>query len=93
MNASMREAMAARLAPLAPDVFDFEDQSHLHAGHAGNRGGGHYAILVVSSAFASMSRLARQRKIQELLADLFAQKHIHALSIAAHTPDEYFQAA
>lgn len=93
MNASMREAMAARLAPLAPDVFDFEDQSHLHAGHAGNRGGGHYAILVVSSAFAGMSRLARQRKIQELLADLFAQKHIHALSIAAHTPDEYFQAA
>nr|WP_314271194.1 BolA family protein [uncultured Kingella sp.] len=93
MNAGMREAMAARLAPLAPDVFDFEDQSHLHAGHAGNRGGGHYAILVVSSAFAGMSRLARQRKIQELLADLFAQKHIHALSIAAHTPDEYFQAA
>lgn len=93
MNAGMREAMAARLAPLAPDVFDFEDQSHLHAGHAGNRGGGHYAILVVSSAFAGMNRLARQRKIQELLADLFAQKHIHALSIAAHTPDEYFQAA
>lgn len=93
MNAGMREAMAARLAPLAPDVFDFEDQSHLHAGHAGNRGGGHYAILVVSSAFVGMSRLARQRKIQELLADLFAQKHIHALSIAAHTPDEYFQAA
>lgn len=93
MNAGMREAMAARLAPLAPDVFDFEDQSHLHAGHAGNRGGGHYAILVVSSAFAGMSRLARQRKIQELLADLFAQKHIHALSIAAYTPDEYFQAA
>ncbi len=93
MNAGMREAMAARLAPLEPDVFDFEDQSHLHAGHAGNRGGGHYAILVVSSAFAGMSRLARQRKIQELLADLFAQKHIHALSIAAHTPDEYFQAA
>lgn len=93
MNAGMREAMAVRLAPLAPDVFDFEDQSHLHAGHAGNRGGGHYAILVVSSAFAGMSRLARQRKIQELLADLFAQKHIHALSIAAHTPDEYFQAA
>ena len=93
MNAGMREAMAARLAPLAPDVFDFEDQSHLHAGHAGNRGGGHYAILVVSSAFAGMNRLARQRKIQELLADLFAQKHIHALSIAAHPPDEYFQAA
>lgn len=93
MNAGMREAMAARLAPLAPDVFDFEDQSHLHAGHAGNRGGGHYAILVVSSVFAGMSRLARQRKIQELLADLFVQKHIHALSIAAHTPDEYFQAA
>ena len=37
-----------------------------------------------------MSRIARQRKVQELFAELFAEKAIHALSIIAKTPAEYF---
>ena len=83
----MRDQIASRLAPLAPDVYEFADESHLHIGHAGNKGGGHYAILVVSS------RVTRQRQVQTLLQDLFTSKQIHALSIIAQTPDEYFQAA
>ena len=62
----------------------------MHAGHAGNKGGGHYAILLVSEQFVGVSRLQRQRVVQDLLADLFADKKIHALSIVAKTPDEYF---
>ena len=89
----MRDQIASRLAPLAPDVYEFVDESHLHIGHAGNKGGGHYAILVVSSAFNGMNRVARQRQVQTLLQDLFTSKQIHALSIIAQTPDEYFQAA
>lgn len=79
-----------KLAPLAPDVFELRDDSHLHAGHAGNTGGGHYAILVVSSHFAGESRLNRQRIIKNALADLFSDGLIHALSIKALTPEEYF---
>ncbi|MDK4680188.1 BolA family transcriptional regulator [Kingella negevensis] len=86
----MQDKMAALLAPISPDVFEFEDQSHLHAGHAGNKGGGHYAVLIVSEAFEGMNRVARQRKVQELLAELFTSKQIHALSVVARTPNEYF---
>ena len=86
----MRDLLAQRLQPLDLQVYDFRDDSHLHAGHAGNKGGGHYAILLVSEQFVGVSRLQRQRVVQDLLADLFADKKIHALSIVAKTPDEYF---
>ena len=88
---SIRERMAGLLTPLSADVFEFEDQSHLHAGHAGNRGGGHYAVLLVSSVFAGQNRINRQRTVQNLLAVLFDEGLIHALSIRALTPEEYFQ--
>lgn len=87
---NMQHEIQTRLAVLSLDVFEFTDESHLHAGHAGNRGGGHYAITLVSEAFDGMNRITRQRKVQELLADLFAKQKIHALSIRAHTPAEYF---
>ena len=66
-----------------------QDDSHLHAGHAGNHGGGHYRILVVSPAFAGIGRLQRQRMVKQPLADWFADNRIHALSIRALTPEEY----
>lgn len=86
----MQQEMAALLAGLSPELFEFEDQSHLHAGHAGAKEGGHFAILLVSPHFEGMNRVARQRHVQQLLAPLFQSKKIHALSIAAKTPAEYF---
>lgn len=85
----IQQEMAQLLSSLAPETFEFEDQSHLHAGHAGAREGGHFAILVVSSAFENMNRIARQRQVQALLKPLFLNKKIHALSITAKTPNEY----
>jgi BolA protein len=38
----LREALAA----LSPTKLDIQDDSHLHAGHAGNTGGGHYTEKV-----------------------------------------------
>ena len=87
---NIRQIIEERLRTLEPEFFDFEDESHLHAGHAGNKGGGHYAILVVSNAFENIGRLQRQRMIKQLLQDLFSDGLIHALSIKAATPDEYF---
>lgn len=86
----MQQAIEGRLKPLEPDVFEFQDDSHLHAGHAGNRGGGHYTICVVSRLFEQKGRLERQRTVKNLLQDLFSDGLIHALSIRALTPDEYF---
>lgn len=86
----MRQTIEGRLKDLNLQVFEFQDDSHLHAGHAGNTGGGHYAVLLVSEAFREVSRLNRQRMVKNLLQDLFSDGLIHALSIKAQTPDEYF---
>ena len=34
---NMRQIIEERLRTLEPEFFDFEDESHLHAGHAGNK--------------------------------------------------------
>lgn len=86
----MQSKMNELLQPLQADVFEFRDDSHEHVGHAGNKGGGHYAVLLVSEQFEGLSRLSRQRAVQDLLAPLFAAGEIHALSISAQTPSEYF---
>lgn len=76
-----------RLAPLAPTRFEFADDSHLHAGHAGAREGGHYRLLIVSAAFAGKNTVARHRLVFDLVGDLMRSR-IHALGIKALTPDE-----
>ncbi|MFP6746330.1 MAG: BolA family protein [Alphaproteobacteria bacterium] len=84
--ATIEEKLKAALNPLRLEV---EDQSHLHAGHAGAREGGesHFAVVIVAEIFQDMSRLARQRLVNEALAQELAGP-IHALSIRAMTDDE-----
>lgn len=86
----MKAAIQNRLQTLEPQIFEFQDDSHLHKGHSGNRGGGHYSIIVVSPQFQKLSRLHRHRKVKEALQDLFSQGLIHALSMRTFTPEEYF---
>lgn len=76
-------------ASLHPAMLEVEDESHLHAGHAGAQPGGetHYRVVVVSSAFAGQSRVARQRSIYALLNNEFSSG-LHALSVQAMTPEE-----
>jgi BolA protein len=77
-----------RLAPLAAEKLEIQDDSARHAGHAGARsGGGHFNVVVVSSQFAGKLPLARHRMVYDLLGDMM-QKEIHALSIKAYTPEE-----
>ena len=77
------------LAHFAPEALDVADESHLHAGHAGARPGGetHYAVRLVSPAFAGMSRVARSRAVQDKLAAEFAGG-LHALSLTLRAPGE-----
>lgn len=80
----------SRLAPLAPVHIEITDDSASHAGHAGAQsGGGHFFLTIVSEQFAGQMTLARHRAIYDLLGDMM-QSRIHALSIKAHTPDEFF---
>ncbi|MEZ0316752.1 MAG: BolA family protein, partial [Methylophilaceae bacterium] len=67
-----------RLAPLEPISLEIEDDSAKHAGHAGNTGGGHFTLTVVSSQFCEKSQIIRHRLIYQAVADLIPTK-IHAL--------------
>lgn len=74
-------------AALRPTALEIEDQSHLHAGHAGAAGGaGHFRVTIVSAAFAGQPPLARHRMVYTALADMLPAE-IHALSISAQVPD------
>ncbi|MGH8671037.1 MAG: BolA family protein [Burkholderiales bacterium] len=78
-----------RLASLAPQHVEIVDESAKHAGHAGARsGGGHFLLTIVSNGFSGKMTLARHHMVYDALGDLM-QKEIHALSIRAHTPEEF----
>ena len=65
-----------------------EDESHLHAGHAGAAsGGGHFKLTIVAPEFEGMNKVARHRAIYAALNEHFPAA-IHALTILAFTPSE-----
>lgn len=66
---------------------EVQDDSHLHAGHAGAREGGHYTVRLISPQFEGLSRVARHRLVYDALRELM-QQGIHALVIDAKSPDE-----
>jgi len=73
---------------LNPVRLDIDDDSHLHAGHAGAaKGGGHFRVFIVCAAFSGRSLIARHRMVYEALRDQM-QDDIHALSIVARAPEE-----
>ena len=75
-------ALSAALHPLSLQV---QDDSHLHAGHAGAREGRHFSVTVVSERFNGLSRLARHRLVYDSLGSQM-QHGIHALAINARAP-------
>ena len=76
-------------AALDPAKLEIIDESHRHAGHAGARAGGesHFHVTIVASAFENQSRVARQRRVYEILADELAGP-VHALALTTLTPGE-----
>ncbi len=83
-----QDELNKRLQTLAPTKLEIIDESHLHMGHAGNTGGGHFNVLIVSEQFAGLLPLKRHRLVFDAVGDLM-QKQIHALSIQAKTPAEF----
>lgn len=74
-------------ARLQPQQLLLRDDSHLHAGHAGAREGGHYTVRIVAPCFQGLSRVARHRLVYDALGPL-APRGIHALAIEALAPGE-----
>jgi len=69
-------------------VLKIEDESHLHAGHAGAAsGGGHFKLEIVAPEFKGLNLVARHRAVYAALNRHIPQE-IHALTIIATAPDE-----
>jgi BolA family transcriptional regulator, general stress-responsive regulator len=83
----LRMLLSAKLPAQHVEVVD---DSARHLGHAGARPEGetHYTVLVVSSRFEGMTRLARSRLVHEILAQEFAGG-MHALSLVLRSPTEH----
>jgi BolA protein len=73
---------------LAPSEIVLEDESALHAGHAGAAsGGGHYRLRIVSTKFEGVKLVMRHRLVYDSVHDMM-HKEIHALAITALAPSE-----
>ena len=65
-----------------------DDESHLHAGHAGAAsGGGHFKLEIVAPEFKGLNLVARHRAVYAAL-NRHIPKEIHALTIVALAPEE-----
>lgn len=86
-NAERMAAMRERLeAALQPAALSIDDESHLHAGHAGAKEGkGHFRVEICAAAFAGVPPLKQHRLVYAALGDLMATD-IHAVTIIASTP-------
>ncbi len=73
---------------LQPTDLQVQDDSHLHAGHAGAREGRHFTVRLTSPRFAGLGRLARHRLVYDSLGSLSTQG-VHALAIVAKAPGEH----
>jgi stress-induced morphogen len=78
----------------APTVLEIQDDSAHHAGHSGAQAGGqsHYSVLMVSTAFQGVNRVARSRAVHTALEAEFGpaeQGGMHALALTLRTPEEY----
>lgn len=84
---SVVQKLTQVLSSLNPTYLDIQDDSALHAGHAGNTGGSHFTVTIVSDNFTGLSLLKRHRLVYAA-ADALMKNDIHALSIRAETPTE-----
>lgn len=81
---AVKDEIEARLtAAFRPATLEVVNESHRHAGHAGDDGSGesHFRIVIRAEAFGPMTRIARHRAVQAALGDLNQRVHAIALDI------------
>ena len=83
------EMEALLTAAFAPTKLAVINDSAKHHGHSGDDGSGesHFTIEIESAAFASQSRVNRQRMVNKALGDIPGQR-VHALAIKASVAGE-----
>jgi BolA family transcriptional regulator, general stress-responsive regulator len=84
-NMSVAKEIKTKLTDaFAPDQLEVVNDSHRHAGHAGDDGTGetHFNVVIRAARFAPMNRIARHRAVHAALGpDLISRIHALALDI------------
>lgn len=81
MTSHHEAILRERLAALDPEYLNIIDQSHLHAGHAGNTSGAsHFEAHITASKFEGLSKVEQHRLVYDLVKDLMPHP-IHALAL------------
>lgn len=81
---AVKDEIEQRLtAAFSPSLLEVVNESHRHAGHAGDDGSGesHFRIVIRAAAFAPMTRVARHRAVHQALGELNTRIHAIALDI------------
>lgn len=80
IEAEIRQRLAEVFQPTRLEVVN---ESHRHAGHAGDDGTGesHFAVVIRAEALAPLTRVARHRAVHKALGDLTTR--VHAMAIDA----------
>lgn len=70
-------------AAFQPTALEVVNESHRHAGHAGDDGSGesHFRVMIRAAAFAPMGRVERHRAVHAALGDVTTRVHALALDI------------
>ncbi|MEO1168209.1 MAG: BolA family protein [Pseudomonadota bacterium] len=94
MNKESKGPVAAEIEKrltdeLGPTHLRVINDSVQHRGHAGDDGSGesHFTVEIVALQFEDMSRIERQRAVNEALGDLMKER-VHAMQIRAKAPSE-----
>ena len=75
-------------AALAIKNLIVEDQSHLHAGHAGAKDGrGHFKLTISADEFSGISQVRCHQLVYQAVGDMM-QTDIHALAIKSSAPGQ-----
>lgn len=86
---TVQETIQAKLEHgLSPLHLEVINESHMHSVPAGSES--HFKVVVVAEEFAAKKLLERHRTVNRLLRQEM-EGPVHALSIHALTPDEWFE--
>jgi len=85
--AEITERLTQALGPTHLQVIDDSEKHRGHGGYNPNGGESHFTVEIESPAFAGLSRVQRQRAVNEALRDLLVER-VHALAIRARAPGE-----
>ena len=74
-------------AAFSPTHLELENESHTHSVPKNSET--HFKLVLVSAAFEGLSRVARQRKVYDVLKEELAPGGVHALTQRVLTPAEW----